>query len=63
MIVETIVGGWINFDDKSRPFCPGSPISYSLDFPGFTVGIFQIVPGKLNTSSPVFLTYSSSSRV
>ena len=30
MIVETMMGGWIDFDGKSGPFCPGIPVSYSL---------------------------------
>ena len=37
MIVEMIVGGWIDFDGKSGPFCPGSPISYSLFVVYFSV--------------------------
>ena len=27
MNVEMIAGGWIDFDGKSGPLCPGSPIS------------------------------------
>ena len=30
MIVEKMVGGWVDLYGKSGPFCPGSPISYSL---------------------------------
>ena len=52
MIVEKIVGGWIDLYGKKWSFCPGSPLFLSLpqkncflvDFTDFTVAYLKIPP-------------------